>query len=238
MEINILKWINANLHGSNIINQIVKYITYLGDAGICWIALGILLLCFPKTRKGGFIVVVGYCSVVAGNHFILKNIFNRPRPFTVAEELVTFIESIGMELPDSSSFPSGHTFTSFCSAIILTLAFKKKGAWSYIPATLISLSRIFLCVHYVTDVLAGAILGTICGWLVYIVTNWLIDKFITSRRVKQELTRIEQHKNKKEEEQSQPKPDEEEEDTDSEEGNEDTEKDGVPVPNPASVITE
>ena len=237
MEINILKWINANLHGSNIINQIVKYITYLGDAGICWIALGLLLLCFPKTRKGGFIVVVGYCSVVAGNHFILKNIFNRPRPFTVAEELVTFIESIVMELPDSSSFPSGHTFTSFCSAIILTLVFKKKGAWSYIPATLISLSRIFLCVHYVTDVLAGAILGTICGILVYIVTNWLINKFITSKMVKQEFARIE--KTKEERKKEEPiKPEDDEEKSEGEESDEEEKPEGAPVPNPASVIIE
>lgn len=232
MEIDILRWINENLHGSNFINQIIRYITYLGDAGIMWLALSIILMCFSKTRKGGFIVFVGYCTVVGGNHFILKNIINRPRPFTEATDLIAFIEGIGMELPDSSSFPSGHTFASMCSAIILTLSFGKKGAWSYIPASLISLSRIFLCVHYPSDVLGGAVLGTLCGALVYWIMNILIDKFFDWRKKKQLVTSLEDEKQKEKDEESVRPSDEE----DKEEGEEEEEKE--PIPAPAKVNIE
>jgi len=232
MEINILNWINNNLHGSNIINYIVKYITYLGDAGILWLAIGLVLLCFSKTRKGGLIVLIGYCTAIAGNHFILKNIINRPRPFVGQDALISFIESINMELPSSSSFPSGHTFASMCSAIILTLSFGRKGAWSYIPATLISLSRVFLCVHYPSDVLAGAILGTISGVIVYFIANYFINKFMDNRKKKELLLTINQETVKeKEEVQQEPEEDEEEKDGENEDGEE-------KVPSPAEVFIE
>ena len=185
MDLQILQWINKNLHGSNFINHIIKYITYLGETGICWIILAIVLMCFKKTRKGGFLLACGICATGVVNNLIQKNIFDRARPFTEDGALVDFINSIGMELPDSPSFPSGHTFSSFCSAMILTLAFKKKGAWSFIPATLISLSRVFLCVHYPTDVLAGMIIGCGVGVATYFIGKWVlfkIDRFIENKR--------------------------------------------------------
>lgn len=233
MEIDILRWINENLHGSNFINQVIKYITYLGDAGIMWLVLSIALLCFRKTRKGGFIVLIGYCTVVGGNHFILKNIINRPRPFTEATDLIAFIESIGMELPDSSSFPSGHTFASMCSAIILTLSFGKKGAWSYIPAGLISLSRIFLCVHYPSDVLGGAVLGTLCGALVYWIMNILIDKYFDWRKKKELAVEVEIEKQEDKAEENVRPDDKEEEETEGEKEGEEE-----PSPAPAKVSME
>lgn len=177
MEIQILNWINENLHGSAFVNNIFKLITYLGEVGIIWLFTAVILLCFKKTRKGGFILLVGYGASVVCSHFILKNIINRPRPFTELSSLENFITGLGLEVTNTSSFPSTHTFISFCSATILTCFYKKKGAWSFIPATLISLSRIFLCVHYPTDVLAGMIIGGLTGIAVYFVTKWLLNKF-------------------------------------------------------------
>lgn len=192
MEINFLNWINQNLHGSNFINQVVKIITILGDTGLIWIVLGLVLLIFKKTRKGGILVLCGIVATGVINNLMLKPIINRARPFTHSAELVEFIKSINLELPDSPSFPSGHTFASFCSAIILTLWFGKKGAFSYIGAVLISLSRIFLCVHYPSDVLAGAILGTAVGVGTYFLVKWLMPKCETFI-----LNFIEKHKLKK-----------------------------------------
>lgn len=188
MEIQILNWINDNLHGSGFINQIFKYITYLGEKGIAWALVGIVLLCFKRTRKSGLLVLGGYCAVVLFNHIILKNIVDRARPFTESEHLVDFIKSIGMSLPDSSSFPSGHTAISITCATILTMCFGKRGAWSFIPAVLISLSRIFLCVHYPTDVLAGATEGVMLGVVVVFlgkrILNWLEKQYLARKKNK------------------------------------------------------
>lgn len=177
MEIQILNWINENLHGSGFINNVFKFITYLGEVGIIWLITAIVLLCFKQTRKGGFILLVGYGASVVFGHFILKNIINRPRPFTELSSLESFISGLGLEVSNTSSFPSTHTFISFCSATILICLYKKKGAWGFIPASLIAVSRIFLCVHYPTDVLAGMIIGSITGVAVYFATNWILDKF-------------------------------------------------------------
>lgn len=176
MELNILEWINAHLHGSNVINQIFRFITYLGEEGIAWLLVGVTLLFFKRTRKAGLLVIAGFGAVVIINHFILKNLINRPRPFTESAELVEFIKSIGMSLPTSSSFPSGHTTISITTAVILTMCFGKKGAYAFIPAVLISLSRIFLCVHYPTDVLGGVVEGIILGLTVYYLGKLILNK--------------------------------------------------------------
>lgn len=176
MELQILEWINNNLHGSGFINQVIRMITYLGEAGLVWVILGVVLVFFKKTRRCGLLLIAGYCATGLINHFLLKNIINRPRPFQESEELAEFIRSIGMSLPSSSSFPSGHTATSITSAVIITMCFRGKGAWSFIPATLISLSRIFLCVHYPTDVLGGAVIGTLIAILTVWLGNIILDK--------------------------------------------------------------
>lgn len=178
MDLQILQWINNTLHGSEFINQLAKYITYLGELGAFWIVLGIALLCFKKTRKAGFIMLGSLAFGIIINNGILKNVIDRARPFTQDSALAEFIKSIGLSLPTSSSFPSGHTFAGFNCAIVLTYFFKWKGALAYIPATLIAFSRIFLCVHYPSDVLAAAIIGTCIGIICAVVGNIILNKLI------------------------------------------------------------
>lgn len=163
MGMEILEWIHANLHGSNFANQLFKYITYLADYGIVWLLLGVVLFFIPRTRKAGFMVLVGFVGVSFVNHYILKAIVNSPRPFVKNPQFLDFIKSINMFIPDSSSFPSGHAAVSFSSAVILTMMYKSKGAWAFLPAVIISFSRVFLCVHYPMDVIGGAMIGIIVG---------------------------------------------------------------------------
>ena len=92
----------------------------------------------------------------------LKNIICRLRPCNVFTDFPMLIAR-----PTSYSFPSGHTSSSFAAALILTLRHKKVGWLAYIPAVLIAFSRIFLFVHYPTDVLAGILLGTLAALLTY-----------------------------------------------------------------------
>ena len=161
------------MHGLNFINQFAKIISILSDKGIIWLILGAVLICFKKTRRAGIITIVGVGASFFINSLILKNIFDKARPFVENPEFAFFIDSIGMSIPDSSSFPSGHAFSSFCCAIILTLQLKKKWGLIYILAGSVALSRIFLCVHYPSDVFAGALIGTI------VTTLWsLVDYFI------------------------------------------------------------
>ena len=127
MDINVINWVHANLHGSDVINQIVKWITFLGDYAVVWLTLAFILVLFKKTRKAGVMVLIATGATVVINSAILKHIFNRPRPFIGNEELIGFIKSLGMELPDGSSFPSGHSFVSFCCAMVLTLQLRKNG---------------------------------------------------------------------------------------------------------------
>ena len=176
MEIEILNFINNNLHGSGFINQLAKIISVVSDKGYIWIALGLFLMIFKKTRKAGFLTLCGVAATLICNSLILKNLFDRARPFVENPSLIPFIESIGMELPTDSSFPSGHTFVSFCCAIILCMQLKKKWPFIYIFSALVAFSRIFLCVHYPTDVLAGAIIGTIIGLCIHFFANFVCKK--------------------------------------------------------------
>ena len=187
MDINILTWINDNLHGSSFVNYLFKFITLLGDLGIVWILTGVILFFFKKTRKGGIYIFFALFASLVINDFIFKHLIARPRPFTVNTDLAVFIESIGLELPTSFSFPSGHSFSSFACATMITMTFKKKGAWSYILATLIAVSRVFICVHYVTDVLAGMILGSLTAIGVYYLLEWIIKKYLNRQKNKKSI---------------------------------------------------
>ena len=198
MELGILDWINGNLHGSNFVNQLFRVITYLGEKGIIWIALGILLLCFKKTRKGGFLFLVSLGVGIVLNNFVIKLLVNRPRPFAEDAALADFITSIGLKLPTDSSFPSGHTQAAINAAMFLTLQFKGKGAWAWIPACLIAISRVFLCVHYPTDVLAAAVIGAVVAVLVWWLGQKLLDKVIVWWQNKKDKKQAPQEQDKKE----------------------------------------
>ena len=165
-----LVWLHQNLHSNSAVNEFVKFITRLGDTGFIWIVLGLIFLIFKKTRHTGIILFISLAVGFVLNDFVLKTIFNRARPFEVNNEFKQFIESLGMELPSGKSFPSGHSYSSLNCAMVITLMHKKWGWTSLFLGFAIALSRIFLLVHYPTDVLAGIILGIItavCMVLVY-----------------------------------------------------------------------
>ena len=129
-----------------------------GDMGAFWIALCVLLLVFRRTRRGGALTLCGLAVEFAVCDLVLKRLILRPRPYLVVQGLVCLVP------PESStSFPSGHAASSFVCAYLLTRCFGKKGALAYIPATLIAVSRVYVGVHYPSDVLAGMVLGTLVG---------------------------------------------------------------------------
>lgn len=179
-----LIYINSHWHGSNVLNTIFKCITFLGEAGIFWIVLGLVLICFKKTRTSGIVMLVSLAVGYLINDIALKNIIARPRPFAVNSDIKDFLASINMKLPSGYSMPSGHSYVAFNGAMMLTLFHKKKGAPAFIFAFLIAFSRIFLCVHYPTDVLVGSILGIITAFVVYVCFKAIKRKIISNKREK------------------------------------------------------
>lgn len=150
--------------------------TYLGEGGICWIVLGLALLISKKTRKIGFLVLMGliFASVI---NVCLKEIIQRPRPFNFTGWPAVLNYPGLVAKPTSWSFPSGHTASSFGAALPVLMRCKKKyGIPAIIVAILISISRIYLHVHYPTDVIVGCIVGLIGGFLAVLAYEKILPK--------------------------------------------------------------
>lgn len=137
---------------------VMLLISKLGNGGIIWLVLSGLLCVFPKYRKAGVTMLTALALDVLLCNVMLKPLVGRMRPFTV---------NTGMELlinaPKDFSFPSGHTAASFAAAFALLFVKNKLWIPSMILASLIAFSRLYLYVHYPTDVLAGILLGLIVG---------------------------------------------------------------------------
>jgi len=172
--------------GSNaFFDTFFAWITKLGDSGIFWIVLGLVFCLFRKTRKAGAVVLAALVLDVALTNGLLKNVFARPRPYDspnadFADAFRSYFDFIGagkVEKPNDFSFPSGHTAASFAGAIAGMFAVYGKPAiqklkpftWILLVlAILIGFSRIYLGVHYATDVLFGALIGTVCAAAAYV----------------------------------------------------------------------
>lgn len=161
------------------LNAIMVFFSTIGNLGLLWIALGLVLL-FPKrTRRGGLDMLICLALAYIINDLVIKEIFARTRPYETIDELKTLVSPLS-----SYSFPSGHSVSSFASAMALTLAFGKKGAWAYIPASLIAFSRCYVGVHYPSDVLAGMLVGTLVAYGVYM----LLKKYVKTDLIKKNMT--------------------------------------------------
>ncbi len=150
-----------------VLDPVMKVITTLGNAGIIWILITLLLFLSKKTRKVGWMSFSALLITLFLNNILIKNIVARPRPYYVIEALVPLIKK-----PREFSFPSGHAGSSFASACILFRKLPKKyGIWALVLATLISISRIYVGVHYPTDILAGMVTGIAYSFL----GEWLVE---------------------------------------------------------------
>nr|WP_314463213.1 phosphatase PAP2 family protein [uncultured Clostridium sp.] len=144
------------------LDLVMVRITSLGDHGFIWILTGIVLSCIPKTRKAGISVLLSLAVGLLLGNMILKNLIHRPRPCWIDTQIVLLIQN-----PQDYSFPSGHTLASFEGALSIWLYNKKLAVPFLILAVLIAFSRMYLFVHFPTDVLGGAVLGTFIALLIY-----------------------------------------------------------------------
>lgn len=138
----------------SLLDALMPLITHLGDAGAIWILCGMALLASKKYRKNGLWLLCGLAIGVLIGNVALKNWVARPRPCWLDPNVPLLID-----LPKDYSFPSGHTLASVIAAAALTRANRKFG-WIAMPlAALIALSRLYLFVHFPSDVLASVALG-------------------------------------------------------------------------------
>ena len=166
-DLPILEWIQAHLQ-SGFMDFIMPIITVFGDAGIFWMICAAVLFLIPKTRKTGlgmaFAMMMGHVIC----NMILKPVVGRMRPydFQINElgktwDQILLAGKLLVETPHDYSFPSGHTIASFEACVVLLLNDKRLGIPATILAILISFSRLYLYVHYPTDVLVSIVLGTL-----------------------------------------------------------------------------
>lgn len=174
-EAGILLWIQNYLR-NDVTDPIVKFITHLGDHGILWIALLLVLLCIPKTRKAALIGAATLLMTYIITNLCLKPLVARARPYEVIEGLIRIIEKQG-----DRSFPSGHTANSMAVGVSLWMCSRfyekledqklylpKAAGWAVlILSILIGLSRLYVGVHFPTDVLGGAIIAIVDAIVVF-----------------------------------------------------------------------
>ena len=160
IDLAILDFIQKNIR-CDFLDVIIPPITHLAEAGAIWIAVAVVLILFKKTRKTGFMVGAALLIGLALGNGVLKNVIARTRPYDL--DGVT-IDLLVNKLHDFS-FPSGHTLASFEAATVLMIRDKRMGIPALVLAVIIALTRLYLYVHYPTDVLASVVLGTAFAFL-------------------------------------------------------------------------
>ena len=168
IDLPILDWIAANLWNP-VLDVLMPLITLLGDAGIFWIAIAVVLLCTKKYRKVGLGMGIALVIGLLVCNVTLKPLVMRPRPYDYQADVFHKIIPLLVEKQHDFSFPSGHTIASFEAATVIAINNKKWGIAAVVLAVLISFSRLYLYLHYPTDVLASVVLGIAFAFL----GNWL-----------------------------------------------------------------
>lgn len=163
-----LAWIAEHVRCA-LLDPFMKLYTQLGNTGMLFIVLGLAMLLWKPTRKAGCSVLCAMLIGLVAVNFTIKPLVSRPRPWLVMEGFVNLVPE-----HDPNSFPSGHTNAAFAFALAVCMSAPKR--WMKITAVcmaaVMGLSRLYVGVHFPSDVLAGAVIGSLCGLL----GAWVIEK--------------------------------------------------------------
>ena len=143
-----------------------------GSYGQLWLIIAALLLIFKKTRKAGISVLIAYLAVYLLGQIVLKQLISRPRPCQIDQTFAMLVAR-----PSSSSFPSTHSAWAFGAATAIFMQHRKLGSAAYAVAALIAFSRMYMFLHFLTDVLFGTALGIALGVLAHWITKALWKRF-------------------------------------------------------------
>lgn len=151
---------------NDFLDSVFSVITHFGDGGVFWILFTLVLLAFRKTRKIGIVLSIALIIEAVLCNLLLKPVVARTRPYDVNTAVRLIVNK-----PGDFSFPSGHTSASFtCTTGLFMFRIKKFWIPALVLSVLIAFSRMYLYVHYPTDILGGAVLGIMSGtaaWFIY-----------------------------------------------------------------------
>lgn len=173
-ELAILDFIQAHLT-SGALDRVMVAFSTIGNLGLIWFILAAVLLFLPRYRRAGLCVIIALVLAGVLCNLVLKPLVMRIRPCDVNTTVTLLISR-----PVDYSFPSGHTMASFAAVTALYLSKVPKKIWvtSLVVGCIIAFSRLYLYVHWPTDVLAGLIIGIFVGWIA-----WMILKLVRPRSV-------------------------------------------------------
>lgn len=175
MELEILHMIQG-MH-RDWLDPVMILFTTIGESGICWIVLSIVLALIPRTRKCGLTMMAAMAVTFLFGNLILKNLIARPRPCAVDKSVTLLIP-----FPSEYSFPSGHSSNGFAAAVTIFAYYHKTGIAALAVAAVIAFSRMYLFVHYPTDILGGMLLGTLDACLVlWCIRRWEKKKMYSDK---------------------------------------------------------
>ncbi len=168
LDMSVFTFFGEQIQGA-VMNVVANFITFFGGSEfvIPMAVVGALLIPFKKTRKFGMAVLFAVLVGTLLTNLIFKPMFDRPRPYVYYADNPVFMswyEFAGSHVESDKSFPSGHTTAAFELGIAMFLVLNKKYSWVFpVFSALVGLSRIYLMVHYVTDVLGGMCVGIFAG---------------------------------------------------------------------------
>lgn len=160
VEIRILMALQE-LH-TPVLDFVFAHITMLGDGGIFWISIGVLLACSKKYRRQGVLLLLCLLASFLIGNVCLKNLVQRSRPCWMYPEVPLLVRE-----PGDFSFPSAHSMVGFAGAAALWLTDRRFGAAAYTLAAFIAFSRLYLFMHWSTDVIAGTVMGIAVAYAVF-----------------------------------------------------------------------
>ena len=149
-----------------VLDKIMVFITSLGNDGLFWIGLALFMVFFKKYRKCAVSIAFSLILMELIGNVILKELIMRDRPCWIDPTVELLVKA-----PSSYSFPSGHTFAGFASAVTVFLNHKKEGIAAIVLASLIAFSRMYIFVHFPTDILGGIVFGIGVAVLVYFMVH-------------------------------------------------------------------
>lgn len=168
IDFQILDWIQQNMRNP-VFDRVMPFLSAIGGFGIIWILIGLFFLIDKRKRPYGIMILAGLLLGLLVGNVVLKHLVARPRPCVLNPSVQLLVS-----MPKGYSFPSGHTLSAFIGATVLCCYKRSWGIPALILAGLIAFSRLYLYVHFPSDVLAGLVLGVVIG----LVTVFLYGKIM------------------------------------------------------------
>ena len=159
-------------HAGAVFTPLCKLVTLLGEKGIVFFLLALVLMCFSKTRPAGVCIFGAVCCGALITNIVLKDWVARPRPFETLSVYREWWQAIGSPAEDGFSFPSGHVTAAAAGMSALCFTRGRRWIWPAVGVVLVmAFARNYLMAHFPSDVLAAVLIGIFSGWIASLITK-------------------------------------------------------------------